>query len=270
LNERDDKKLLYHPKQSVVDVAAEGALDFMSKLNHRLPEELIESRVSRVLLGIDVVHLEKKGNSIRIWGNNRINPTDDTTAFETVKKAYFNHTFRKQRMLNVLNKNDWFYGFDTLLSKTDTELTISNSYFGNDVRKAFEDIGVTNKSNGGKKMSNENQETVPKTDEKVIYDLVSTYIREKLRNKYQLEWNNSFKNTPKEDEYNRMKSKVAREAFLAIRSRTETDFIDYFASTLCAFSHFLSEQDYESLAKALYKETDKIRTLTMLALSARG
>ncbi len=87
---------------------------------------------------------------------------------------------------------------------------------------------------------------------------------------YQLEWTEGYKNTPKEFEYNEKKGKVAREAFLAIRSRTESDFIDYFASTLCAFPQFLNEQGYATLAKALHTETEKVRTLTMLALSARG
>jgi hypothetical protein len=32
----------------------------------------------------------------------------------------------------------------------------------------------------------------------------------------------------------------------------------------------LSETQYFTLAKALYEDTDKVRSLTMLALSARG
>lgn len=272
LQERGDKKLLYQPKESVVDLVAEGALDFMSKLNHRLSEGLIESRVSRVLLGIDVIHLEKQGNSIRVWSTNRINPADDTTDFETVKKAYFNHTFRKQRMLNVLNEKDWFYGFDSLLSKTDSERTIGNTLFRGDVRKAFEDIGVTNKLGG--KVVNNTTETISKSLEKVVYDLVFTYIREKLRDKYQLEWS-KMKNASEseKEDYNKLKGKIAREAFLAIRSRTDEDFIEYFTSVLCSYHQFsLKDGGFDLVAEALYDEEKrgKVRTLTMLALSANG
>ncbi len=119
-------------------------------------------------------------------------------------------------------------------------------------------------------MNGENQETASKTAEDLIYQMVGRYISAKLKSKYQLEWTEGYKNTPKEFEYNEKKGKVAREAFLAIRSRTESDFIEYFASTLCAFPQFLNEQGYATLAKALHTETEKVRTLTMLALSARG
>ena len=67
-----------------------------------------------------------------------------------------------------------------------------------------------------------------------------------------------------------MKGKLARDAFLAIRSRTGQDFIDYFASTLCSVSQNMNEHDFTALTKALLEDTDKVRTLTMLALSARG
>jgi CRISPR-associated protein Cmx8 len=189
--------------------------------------------------------------------------------YARVKERFHNQLFRKQRMLNVLNEKDWFYGFDSLLSKTDSEQTMGQSYFRSDVRKAFEDIGITSKSKGANNMET-TQEVIPKSTEEIVYRLVGTYISAKLKSKYQLEWNEGYKGTPKEVEYNEKKSKIAREAFLAIRSRTESDFIDYFASTLCAFPQFLNEQGYATLAEALHCETDKVRTLTMLALSARG
>lgn len=119
-------------------------------------------------------------------------------------------------------------------------------------------------------MDTTTKEVVPRTVEEIVYRLVGTYISAKLKSKYQLEWTEGYKGTPKEGEYNEKKGKIAREAFLAIRSRTESDFIDYFASTLCAFPQFLNEQGYATLAKALHEESDKVRTLAMLALSARG
>ena len=106
--------------------------------------------------------------------------------------------------------------------------------------------------------------------EVLVYRVISVYIRRKLKSKYELEWD-TVKNDPsKRDEYKEMKEKVAREAFLAVRSRNGMDFTDYFASTLCSVSQPLSEQQYVKLAQALYKDTDKVRTLTLLALSARS
>lgn len=273
LRSRSSEKSGYRPKESVIDIAAEGALDLMHKINQRIATR-VNNEISDLLLGIDILHVEKDGNNIRIWSSMRIDPIRPMIdEYARVKDRFKNHLFRKQRMLNVLNQKDWFYGFDSLLSQTESERTIGNSCFRRDVLKAFEEFGVigdTNKSRGENNMDANSQEPVPKTIEEIVYRLVGTYISAKLKSKYQLEWSNDYKNTEKEVEYKEKKSKVAREAFLAIRSRSEADFIEYFASTLCAFPQYLNEQSYETLAKALYTETDKVRTLTMLALSAKG
>lgn len=272
LKSRNNKLSGYRPKESVIDVVAEGGLDLMNKLNQRLKMKT-HLQVSDLLLGVDVIHLHKPKNSksVKILEKTRIDPIRPMIdEYARVKERFNNRIFRNQRMLNVLNEKDWYYGFESLLSKTDSEQTIGNSFFRSDVRKAFEDIGVTNKSRGENNMDANSQEPIPKTIEEIVYRLVGTYISAKLKSKYQLEWSEGYKGTPKEVEYNEKKGKVAREAFLAIRSRTESDFIDYFASTLCAFPQFLNEKGYATLAENLHSETDKVRTLTMLALSARG
>ncbi len=108
------------------------------------------------------------------------------------------------------------------------------------------------------------------TCEELIYRLVGTYISRKLKNKYQLEWSSVKSDPKKRTEYEESKEKVARDAFLAVRSRTGADFADYFASTLCSVPQHMGEKHFETLALALHNETEKVRTLTMLALSARG
>jgi CRISPR-associated protein Cmx8 len=269
LQSRSSEKFGYRPKESVIDVAAEGALDLMSKINQRLSTKV--NQVSDLLLGVDVVHLEKQGNNIRLWGTSRIDPIRDTGKYVQIKSYYKNQLFRRQMILNYLNDKDWVYGFDSLLSKTDSEQTIGQSFFRSDVRKAFEDIGITNKSKGANTMET-TQEAVPKMIEEIVYRLVSTYIREKLRNKYQKEWSKLTSDFERE-EYNKLKGKIAREAFLAIRSRTDEDFVEYFVSTLCSYYQFsLKGKGFDLVAQALYDEEkrNQVRTLTMLALSANG
>lgn len=267
---RSSEKFGYRPKESTVDAAAEGALDLMNKINQRLATKV--NQVSDLLLGVDVFHLEKQGNNIRLWGNSRIYPSRlIIDRYKNAKDKYKNQFFRRQIILNILNEKDWFYGFDSLLSKTDSEQTIGQSFFRSDVRKAFEAIEVTNKSKGANNME-ATQEAVPKKIEEILYRLVSNYIREKLRNKYQLEWS-KVKETSEERRYNEMKGKIAREAFLAIRSRTDEDFVEYFVSTLCSYYQFsLKGEGFELVAEALYDEEkrNQVRTLTMLALSANG
>ena len=113
-------------------------------------------------------------------------------------------------------------------------------------------------------------ENTPLTTEFAIYQLVGTYLSKKLKGKYDLEWN-AIKGTPKEKDYRENKEKIARDAFLAIRSRSsKEDFIEYFVSTICSVSQHLNQQAYLKVAEELFSRTEDIRTLTMLALSACG
>ena len=86
--------------------------------------------------------------------------------------------------------------------------------------------------------------------------------------KWRSEWKGQ--NSPQKTKHYELRGDLARKSFLAVRSRTETDFTDYFVSTLCSFPQFLKQEDYIILADELHKNSDKIRTLTMLALSANG
>jgi len=274
LRSRGGEVVRYRPKESLIDIAAEGGLDFMLKLNQRLALKSYR-QIADLLLGVDVIHLQKppKSRTIKFWGTARVDPVRPMIdEYARVKEMFNNPLFRKQRMLNVLNEKVWFHGYGRLLSKTDSDQTIGNSVFRGDVRRAFEDFRRVNESKGGNIMDASTKETTLKTVESVVYDLVSTYVREKLRNKYQLEWS-KVKGTPDEKKFNEMKGKVARESFLAIRSRTDEDFVEYFVSTLCSYSQFSLKGDgFDLVAGALYDEEkrNQVRTLTMLALSANG
>ena len=113
-------------------------------------------------------------------------------------------------------------------------------------------------------------EPVVITTEYAIYQLVGTYLVKKLDTKYKLKWSD-IKGTSREKEYGEMKEKIARDAFLAIHGRSsKEDFIEYFVSTICSVSQHLSQQAYLKVAEELFSRTEDIRTLTMLALSARG
>lgn len=109
----------------------------------------------------------------------------------------------------------------------------------------------------------------PRSLESVVFDLVGRYLMRKLKSKYDLDWE-SAKAGERRKEFDDKKAKLARDAFLAIRARTGSDFIEYFVATLCSVPQFLPEQTFLSLSQQLYSQTDRVRTLTLLALSARS
>ena len=267
----------YRPKDSVVDLAIESALDMLRRLRERLP---IQASLHDLVLGVDVVHVDKQGNNIKTLSVARIDPEltmiDD---YMRIKDSLWNPQFRKQRLLNLVNDRAWYAGFDDILCSRPYEQSIGNKTFRHDAREVFRQEVESPIEEGGANMSDDTLSDVATTEandpvklscEALVYRVVRIYVQRKLKSKYQLEWS-AVKDIPsKYAEYEEMREKVAREAFLAVRSRSGLDFADYFASTLCSVSQPLSEQQYVTLAQALYEDTDKVRTLTMLALSARS
>ena len=273
----------YRPRDCVVDLAVESALDLMRRLQERLAIKQGGLNTHDLILGVDVVHLEKQGNNIRLWSSSRLDPDQPMIdAYANWRGRLWDPTFRRQRLLNLVKgkETNWYNDFDAIFGKLPYEQTISAKNFRHDARESFAEFIPANNSNKEDTVSEANLETPdngttsdakPITTEYAVYQLVGTYLSKKLKGKYGLEWS-AVKGIPtKEKEYAEMKEKVARDAFLAIRSRSnKEDFIEYFVSTICSVSQHLNQQAYLKVAEELFSRTEDIRTLTMLALSARG
>jgi CRISPR-associated protein Cmx8 len=169
------------------------------------------------------------------------------------------------------------------------EQSIENDYFCHDVIIAFqqEDNYVSNQQidiieTDGIDIS---ESKTPLSINAIVFRMVKTYVIRKLNIKYELTWDKSWElpsgsskeerekrdKIPEYKEYNDKKFRISREAFLAVRSRTENgDFIHYFADTICSVSQWMSPDTYLKITEELYGNTDKIRTLTLLALSANS
>lgn len=269
----------YRPRESVVDLAIEGALDMLKRLRERLASHAGAHATGGLVLGVDVVHVDKQGNNIRTLGVGRIDPENTMIDdYARIKATFWNPLFRKQRLLNLVNSRPWQAEFDEILCGLPYEESIGNRTFSHDARESFrQEVQLIEEEARGNMSDDFMPEAVAVGSnatslscEALVYRVVGFYLQKKLKSKYQLEWSAVKENAARSSEYNEMKEKVARDAFLAVRSRSGVDFADYFASTLCSVSQPLSEQQFIRLAEALYDDTDKVRTLTMLALSARS
>jgi CRISPR-associated protein Cmx8 len=270
----------YRPREGVVDLAIESALDMLKRLRERLTLQTGAQSTSDLVLGIDVVHVEKQGNNIKTLGVARLDPElSMIDEYARIKASLWNPQFRKQRLRNLVNGRVWYAGFNEILCSLPYEQSIGHKTFRHDARESFRQEVQPIAEEISTDMSDEAQSEVPTVDlneiasmhcEALVYRVVGIYLQRKVSSKYQLEWSAVKDDPGKRKDYEEAREKVAREAFLAVRSRSGMDFTDYFASTLCSVSQPLSEQQYVALAQALYEDTDKVRTLTMLALSARS
>jgi CRISPR-associated protein Cmx8 len=270
----------YRPRDCIVDLAVESALDVMKRLRDSLAIRAGEKATGDLVLGVDVIHTNKEGNNVRLLSVSRLDPDYPMIdEYARIRKAIWSPLFRKQRLLNLVKNQSWYTGFDALLCSLPYEQSIGNDYFRHDVRESFKyEVNVMSEET---KTTLDGEAVLPSTEtdssisetsyEVLIYKLVSAYIRQKLESKYQLKWSAVKDDPSKKVDYEKNKEKIAKSAFLDIRSRTEkTDFINYFASTLCSVPQYLKPEDFVILTRALYDETDKVRTLTLLALSANA
>ncbi|MEB3309917.1 MAG: type I-MYXAN CRISPR-associated protein Cmx8 [Snowella sp.] len=267
LQKRGNEVTGYRPREAVIDLAVEGALDLIARLRDRISR--LEDNIGDLVLGVDVIHTEKQGNNIRILAKTRLDPPEKEwiDKYQEIREHLWHATFRRQRLLNLVSNKPWYMGFDSLLCTIPYEQTMENDYFCHDARESF--------TYEAEEMTEENQqnadiEFTEYSCEKLVLRLVKSYVLSKLDSKYQLKWKD-VQGTPLEKEYREKKAKIAKSAFLDIRSRTEKiDFINYFASTICSVSQRMNEESFEKLTRDLYEDTDKVRTLTMLALSANS
>lgn len=277
LKQRNNDKLGYSPKESIIDLVEESALNFFI-LEDRISRDIGEQSTKKSILGVEVIHTEKVGNNIKFYGFNYLEPiTAQTDKYKQIKDKYWCPWFRKQRLKNLLNSiiysdeeegkykeiPPWF-GFDDLLSRIPRKwLENSQDYFSHDARTLFnEEIlnpqGVTEMSEKTTKIREYAQ---------IVYQVCQSYVMGKLENKYELKWDKVKGNSKLEKDYSEHKTKIANEAFLAVRSRTEKQaFIDYFVSTLYPF---VKKEEFAQFAEDLFNKTDEIRALTLLALSSQ-
>lgn len=275
LSDRSIEKSGYRPRDAIVDLAVASALDIMERLRDRLQQVTGEKLPETIVFGIDVIHTEKQGNNIRVLSSTRLDPEESMIdQYVQIRDGFWSPLFRKQCLLNLVNHKPWHYDFDRLLSTLPYELSIGNTYFQRDVREQFDFIREKERI-----MEETTSTKNSSTMEALVFRLVSNYVTRKLKSKYDLEWKQEWKGIKNDDlnqkadyrKYSEMRSKIAKSAFLDVRSRTEQmDFINYFVSSLCSVPQHMKSDSYVDLTQALYQETDKVRTLTLLALSANG
>lgn len=287
-NDRGVERDRYRPRDAVIYLAVEGALDVMKRLRDRVAVQEGGQSTRRLVLGVDVVHVEKQGNNIRLLGTTRLDPDEQMLdEYATLRRALWNPLFRRQRLINLTARpgREWHEGFDALLCRVPfkeffAEEEAGFKYFRRDVRQAFErefkvknveaQTEMTTPEEPGEDGQSESAAAPDTSFEALVYRVVGAYVRRRLKSKHDLEWSAVKDNPAKRKEYEEHRGKIARDAFLAVRSRTGTDFTDYFATTLCSVPQFLSEENFVALARALHDDADRVRTLTLLALSARS
>lgn len=302
LHQKDAAKRGYRPAGAVIDIPQQSALEFMSHLAS-LVQDSSGLQLKRLgVVSVEYMHLVKQGNNVKTMASGRIGA--DANLLDTywreaspVNSLYRNPLFRSAILLALLKQTSWWTGFENMLQNRPwpffvrCEKTPRNlSWFATDVAKKFEQSLDDYRSDlrlQAEYPSMNSSESGSSTDRLpvLIHRLVSNYVNRKTEEKSGVKWD-SFKDKKVTDdksgkertdvpkEYRDAREKVVSDAFLAMRSRRDQDFADYFTASICSVGQFLRSDEkadeFSVVASALLNRRDDVKTLTLLALSANS
>ena len=276
----------YRPSASIITLPEEGGMEFLRNLSLIAEQRAESGDIKYSVSAIELFSLEKRGNSVKTHTAGKIIPRQGLLSqYESIRQSCRNPFFKAQLLLNLLQGIDWTEGFLGLFSEHPSEFFIRADktprqfpFFPTDVRRKLESLA--NELKLLEEAHSMAEATVPKPQslEKRIYDMIGAYVRHRTEAKSKIKWSD-FKDKKTPDgkmaippAYIEERQKVCMDAFLAMRSRREQEFIEYFTGTICSVPQFLPSDDYIFVSQALLEEDgwEKVKTLSMLALSAHS
>ncbi|MCI5148544.1 MAG: type I-MYXAN CRISPR-associated protein Cmx8 [Candidatus Electrothrix sp. MAN1_4] len=261
------------PKRAMIDLHQEGGLEYLYYFARQ------RSRVVDCINAVEIYHIHKQGNNVRMLDAERIVPNKYMLEkYELVRKNRMNPLFKRFYLHNILQGTPWHQGSLDILAAYPTELLVyvrsktpSNMpYFSIDVGKRLRAIEQELQETPEEEMNTEeNQDNLLALR---IRGLVRQYVQRKAESKS----GTTYKEFKKDEKgkiiypatYREAVEKVCLDAFLAMRGRREQDFVEYFTGTLCSVPQYLPEDDFLLVSQALINERDKVKSLAMLAVSA--
>lgn len=260
LSELGTAKAGYRPRETLIHVPAEGGLEYLSRLaRYRTGQALGDC-----IVAVEVLQMRKQGHSVRALAADRIEPRQQLLEqyAETVAGCW-NPLYRSLQIENLRSGKPWFMNVAELFATYPWFFFIYSvdktperfSFFGSDVSRKFRDLERDHQQ----QREEGSGVTVENLDDELsrrIYRVIRQYVTQRS------EGGKGGR------AYRDVRESVARDAFLAMGSRRAEDFVEYFIGTICAVPHFLSEEAYLAVTHALLNDTDRVKMLSMLALSA--
>jgi CRISPR-associated protein Cmx8 len=274
----------FRPARAVIDVAAQGALEYAESLTRLVQEDVRKTSVRKAINSLEFFHMAKIGNNVKTLASGRIVPRDELLRkYEFIvgksgeKPPFGNPLFRRGLILALLNGIPWFRPFGRLFAEwphhffVQTDKSPSRlSWFWSDAREKlsqeFENM-------------NQSPDELPSDPQamliKLVHRLVRNYVTERAKARSGID-PEKFKAGDRIDwdalpkAFYDERKKVGESLFLEFRSRRDQAFIDHFAQTLFSSKQYLSEEQLTTLGHALLKQTDDVKTITLMSLSANS
>jgi len=257
----------YRPKDAIIEIPEEAGLDTIRRLTQVIKASSAKLETRKLLFGIDIFHMARDGNNVRLLYSGRVEPERERDRdFAQIKELLKDSFFKRQRIVNLLRNQSWYQGFDKLLSTLPLEQGLLSQFFSIDAQKSFAEAKEKHKEEMMTATGSIESEIDGVCLESLVLQIIKDYLRSKLKTKHNLEWSKEW-SKDKTREFNEKREHIGKDCFYAIRSRTGEDFINYFASSICSVPQWMSREQYLKITSTLYDNPEKVRTLSMIALS---
>ncbi|MFO1352408.1 MAG: hypothetical protein U1F68_17725 [Gammaproteobacteria bacterium] len=148
-------------------------------------------------------------------------------------------------------------------------------FFGADVKRHFKALTADLERQEQAAMQEKTPERLDDTLARRVYRLISVYVRQRAESRSGIKLDNLARNEQGHriypPPYREALQKVASDAFLAMRGRTDRDFIEYFTGTICSVPQYFGKEDeFVEISQALIDSPATVKNLAMLALSAHS
>jgi CRISPR-associated protein Cmx8 len=287
----------FRPAQGVIDLPAQGALEFVNSVA-RIKVAEQEENPTRSVSSIEFLHLDRKGNSIKVLASGRVAP--DLQLLDEYREIvgrpgesvpYRNPLFRGTLIQALLRGEPWWGEMLPLFINRDARFFVPSDdtpddiarlpWFRYDARNRLEldEEKYQHRRRTYMQMSKSDPQSPtvgePPPLTSLITRLVRNYVYRRAEDRSGVKLDScrdgeriNWDRVP--GSFNTEKAKVAEGLFLEFRSRRDQAFVDHFAQTFFAVQQYLSDRDQEQIARALLVErrVDDIKTLTLMALSA--
>ena len=275
---------IFRPREGIIDLPAEGSVAFIEHMARLIPNRASSAEWRSSISAVEYFHLTKTGNNVKFLSTGRTVPRPHLAEdYQMIvgrpgeKPPYFNPLFRRGLMLAFLEDQPWYQPFGRMFSEWPWEFFCERenddkpsrrrlaTFFAADTRKKFYELKEF-------RMTTEDVATekkVPRSLDIIVHDIARQYVfrraEDKLRNADDkpINWQT--------DDAQRKKAEVARDAFLALRSRRDQAFIEHFTNLFGQFGQYLPAPDeFLIITSALHDNTDRVKTVALLALSANS
>jgi hypothetical protein len=273
----------------------EGARGVRGSVQNLATGKALSEGWSGSVRAIESYHMVKLGNNVKMLSFARVAGHPRLVAdYERIATTFRNPLFRASLMRALVREEPWHSGMIELFAEYPWPFFIEGDdtpkYLPRFGRDAKDLLYALDKDLYDMKLDGMNEKERLNFLSVIIKRLVDKYVEGRAESKT----GKKIKEFPKKNiegrgdrlyriypkEFREAQQRVCSDAFLAMRSRHDQDFVEFFAGSLCSVAQFLRPEEYQFLIQTLMAKSDAnpvgrkglcwedVKAIAMIAVSA--